>query len=66
MTESVGPLAFPPASLLVGKVAAGQPILAVENIQDTVKVVLHVQVQQGWDAVVPDAMQLLPLTRPRR
>lgn len=34
-------------------------------VQDTVKTILHVQSQQGWDSPVPDAiMQFLPLTRP--
>ena len=32
--------------------------------QDTVKVVLHVQAQKGWDAVAEGPWQLMPLTRP--
>jgi uncharacterized GH25 family protein len=32
--------------------------------QDTVKVVLHVQVQKGWDRSVRDDFEWLPLTRP--
>jgi cobalt/nickel transport protein len=32
--------------------------------QDTVSVVLHVQAQKGWDASAPEAIQLVPLTRP--
>src|SRR5579885_3602279 len=34
-----------------------------EFLQDTVKLVLHVQAQKGWDAAVGD-FELLPLTRP--
>lgn len=34
-----------------------------EFLQDTVKVVLHVQAQKGWDAAAGD-FELLPLTRP--
>jgi cobalt/nickel transport protein len=34
-----------------------------EFLQDTVKVVLHVQAQKGWDAAVGD-FELVPLTRP--
>jgi cobalt/nickel transport protein len=33
-------------------------------LEDTVKVVLHVQTQNGWDAVAGDGMELVPLTRP--
>jgi cobalt/nickel transport protein len=32
--------------------------------QDTVKVVLHVQAQKGWDAIAEVPFQLTPLTRP--
>src|SRR5438552_5089577 len=32
--------------------------------QDTVKVVLHVQAQKGWDAAAEIPLQLTPLTRP--
>src|SRR5439155_19575289 len=32
--------------------------------QDTVRVVLHVQAQKGWDASAPLPFQLTPLTRP--
>jgi cobalt/nickel transport protein len=35
-----------------------------EFLQDTVKVVLHVQAQKGWDAPAGTAFELLPLTRP--
>jgi cobalt/nickel transport protein len=35
-----------------------------EFFQDAVKVVLHVQVQKGWDASAGGAFELLPLTRP--
>jgi cobalt/nickel transport protein len=34
-----------------------------EFLQDTVKVVLHVQAQKGWDAAIGD-FELVPLTRP--
>jgi uncharacterized GH25 family protein len=34
-----------------------------EFLQDTVKMVLHVQAQKGWDAVLGD-FELVPLTRP--
>ena len=34
-----------------------------EFLQDTVKMVLHVQAQKGWDAAVGD-FELVPLTRP--
>ncbi len=32
--------------------------------QDTVKVVLHVQVQKGWDAPTASTFEIVPLTRP--
>jgi cobalt/nickel transport protein len=35
-----------------------------EFLQDTVKVVLHVQAQKGWDAAAGTGWELLPLTRP--
>ena len=35
-----------------------------EFFQDSVKVVLHVQAQKGWEAVATDALQFVPLTRP--
>jgi len=35
-----------------------------EFYQDTVKVVLHVQAQQGWEKPAGQAMELVPLTRP--
>src|SRR5262249_16731889 len=35
-----------------------------EFLQDTVKVVLHVQVQKGWDAAAPLPFDILPLSRP--
>ncbi len=35
-----------------------------EFFQDTVKLVLHVEAQKGWDAAAPDTFQLNPLTRP--
>jgi cobalamin biosynthesis protein CbiM len=33
-------------------------------VEDTVQVVLHVQVQQGWDAATGGKMEITPLTRP--
>jgi cobalt/nickel transport protein len=35
-----------------------------EFLQDTVKVVLHVQAQKGWDTAAGLPLELLPLTRP--
>jgi cobalt/nickel transport protein len=35
-----------------------------EFLQDTVKVVLHVQAQKGWDSVAGQPLEWLPLTRP--
>jgi cobalt/nickel transport protein len=35
-----------------------------EFLQDTVKVVLHVQAQKGWDSLVTDTFEIEPLTRP--
>jgi uncharacterized GH25 family protein len=35
-----------------------------EFLQDTVRVVLHVQAQKGWDAAVDEPLCLTPLTRP--
>jgi cobalt/nickel transport protein len=35
-----------------------------EQVSDTVKVVLHVQSQKGWDAKSEGKWELLPLTRP--
>jgi cobalt/nickel transport protein len=35
-----------------------------EFVQDTVKAVLHVQAQKGWDAAVGKGFELVPLTRP--
>lgn len=35
-----------------------------EFLQDTVKVVLHVQAQKGWDTGTGASLELLPLTRP--
>src|SRR5262249_32186824 len=35
-----------------------------EFFHDTVKVVLHVQAQKGWDAVVGQGFEITPLTRP--
>ncbi len=35
-----------------------------EFFQDTVKVVLHVQAQKGWDASAGESLELVPLTRP--
>jgi cobalt/nickel transport protein len=35
-----------------------------EFFEDTVSVVLHVEAQKGWDAAAPDAVHLVPLTRP--
>lgn len=35
-----------------------------EFLQDTVKVVLHVQTQKGWDTSLDQGLDLVPLTRP--
>ncbi|HZU34261.1 MAG TPA: DUF4198 domain-containing protein [Gemmataceae bacterium] len=35
-----------------------------QYFQDLVKVVLHVQVQKGWDREVGESFQVVPLTRP--
>lgn len=35
-----------------------------EYLQDTVKVILHVQIQKGWDAATGQPLELVPLTRP--
>jgi cobalt/nickel transport protein len=35
-----------------------------EFLEDSVKTILHVQTQNGWDATVGDGMELIPLTRP--
>lgn len=35
-----------------------------EFLQDSVKVVLHVQAQKGWDTAAGQAFELVPLTRP--
>jgi cobalt/nickel transport protein len=35
-----------------------------EFLQDTVKVILHVQAQKGWDASAGQAFEMMPLTRP--
>ena len=35
-----------------------------EFLEDSVKVILHVQTQNGWDSAVGDGMELIPLTRP--
>jgi cobalt/nickel transport protein len=35
-----------------------------EYLQDTVKVVLHVQAQKGWDVPAGQPFEMLPLTRP--
>lgn len=35
-----------------------------EFLQDSVKVILHVQAQKGWDAAIGQGLELLPLTRP--
>jgi cobalt/nickel transport protein len=35
-----------------------------EFLQDTVKVVLHVQAQNGWDRVAGQPYEVVPLTRP--
>jgi cobalt/nickel transport protein len=35
-----------------------------EFLQDTVKVVLHVQAQKGWDANAGQTLEMVPLTRP--
>src|SRR5207244_11331129 len=35
-----------------------------EFLQDTVKVILHVQAQKGWDADPDRQFRIVPLTRP--
>jgi cobalt/nickel transport protein len=35
-----------------------------EFLHDTVKVVLHVQAQKGWDAAAGESFEVVPLTRP--
>jgi cobalt/nickel transport protein len=35
-----------------------------EFLQDTVKVVLHVQAQNGWDKAAGEGLEVMPLTRP--
>jgi cobalt/nickel transport protein len=35
-----------------------------EYVQDTVKVILHVQAQKGWDAQQSNDLEWVPLTRP--
>lgn len=35
-----------------------------EFLQDTVKVILHVQAQKGWEATAGSTLELVPLTRP--
>lgn len=49
-------------------IAAVMPPIWIEEEQvfwqDTVKVVLHVQSQKGWDAVFGHDLELVPLTRP--
>jgi cobalt/nickel transport protein len=35
-----------------------------EFLQDTVKALLHVQAQKGWDAAAGEGFEVLPLTRP--
>jgi cobalt/nickel transport protein len=35
-----------------------------EFLQDSVKVVLHVQAQKGWDASAGQSFEMMPLTRP--
>jgi cobalt/nickel transport protein len=35
-----------------------------EFLEDLVKVIVHVQVQKGWDRVTGEAFELVPLTRP--
>jgi cobalt/nickel transport protein len=35
-----------------------------EFVQDSVKVILHVQAQVGWDAAAGQAFEMFPLTRP--
>lgn len=35
-----------------------------EFLQDTVKVILHVQAQKGWDVSAGSALELMPMTRP--
>jgi cobalt/nickel transport protein len=48
-------------------VAQAEPVWMEEDkefLDDTVKVVLHVQVQKGWDAEIHEGVQMQPLTRP--
>jgi uncharacterized GH25 family protein len=35
-----------------------------EFLEDTVKVVVHVQAQKGWDGAAGQALEMVPLTRP--
>jgi cobalt/nickel transport protein len=35
-----------------------------EFLEDSTKVVVHVQAQKGWDATARDAIEIMPLTRP--
>jgi cobalt/nickel transport protein len=35
-----------------------------ESVEDVVKVVLHVQTQNGWDVALRDSPEIVPLTRP--
>ncbi len=35
-----------------------------EFLEDSIKVVVHVQAQKGWDASAGDAIEIMPLTRP--
>ena len=47
--------------------AQAEPVWMEEDkefLEDIVKVVLHVQVQKGWDKRVTDGFEMLPLTRP--
>jgi cobalt/nickel transport protein len=48
-------------------VAQAPPVWMEEDrefLQDTVKVVLHVQAQKGWDAAIHGDFEFVPLTRP--
>jgi cobalt/nickel transport protein len=48
-------------------VLATPPIWMAEDeefLQDTVKVVVHVQAQKGWDGAAGQGLEMMPLTRP--
>ncbi len=48
-------------------VARTEPVWMAEDrefLEDTVKVVLHVQAQKGWDGQITPPLEMTPLTRP--